>query len=226
MKLKWLILGSIILGSLQGLAFECQETPEGMYVYQDEILAAGQKNLQGEEFHHVVDQPLRCLLQNYKIESGITRYVAGACLRRLFGGPEIQGFHRSRSYERVLKKLIAQQVRQQDLFKNSEVSLFAMAEWDEYQPFCQGIANENDCVNLLPNPQQIHRQTEILGASSMLVLRSAYKQFSGAAKKHVADTILKLYRETPQEQILKRKMIDQIYREMQPPMTKLNLQKS
>jgi len=216
--MKWLILIGILLGNFAAKAFECQDTAEGFYSYQDSILASAQRNLSAKEFKREIEQPLHCLLQSFKNEGGLARYVAGACLRRLFGGPEIQGFHRGKNYELVLKKLIAEQIRQKDLFKNSELSIYAVVEWEEYQPFCQGIVAESDCFELLPDSEQVQAQSELLGASSMLILRSAYRQFSGEAKSKVEETILKLRREIPKKDFLKRKVIEEIYQEMQQPL--------
>lgn len=185
-----------------------------MYTYQDEILTIAKRKPALSTFKKAIEEPLHCLLQNYKNEGGYVRYSAGACLRRLMGAPEIKGFHRGKNYDYALKALIFRQIAKKDLLHDSELSFFAAAEWDEYQPFCQGIAAEEDCVELLPNQKQIQKQSELLGASSMMVLRSAYKQFSGDTKKRVQDLIVKLYMETPKEQYLKRKVINEIYREM------------
>jgi len=217
LKKKWIIFVVMALSTLQAQALVCQDTPEGMYTYQDKILAMAKKNVKIHAFTKSIEEPLLCLLQNYKNETGMTRYVAGACLRRLLGGAEIQGFQRGRSYDLVLKKLITQQISRKDLLKNSELSIYAMAQWEEYQPFCKGITAEGDCVELLPDSHKIREQSELLGASSMMVLRSAYKQFSGQTKRRVEELIVRLYREIPKEQYLKRKVIEQIYQEMKQP---------
>lgn len=212
-----LVFVSILLSFVTTHAFVCQDTPEGMYVYQDAILELAKKNVNMKDFKKGIAEPMHCLFENYKTQSGPTRYVAGACLRRLLGGPEIQGFTRGKEYDVVLKGLIVKNVNQKNLLKESEMSAYASSVWEEYKPFCKTTMAERDCVELLPDQKQISEQSELLGASSMMLLRSAYKQFSGATKKRVQELIVKLYRETPQEQILKRKVIDEIYFEMNQP---------
>jgi hypothetical protein len=216
MKKLWLIPVLVMMCGPQVQALVCQATPEGMYAYQDQILALAGKNPDTKAFKKAVAEPLLCLLQNYKNETGFTRYVAGTCLRRLWGGAEIQGFHRGKNYELALQQLIGHQINRQDLLKNSELSVYAMLQWEEYQPFCKGVTAESECVELLPDSAKIREQSELLGSTSMMTLLSAYKQFSGSTKQRVADLITKLYREIPKDQPLKRKVIEQIYREMQP----------
>ncbi len=167
-------------------------------------------------------RPLRCLIENFKErEDLISKYVAGACLQRLMGGPEIKGFKHTRTYDIVFNSLLNQQLESTSLLTKSEIADFASGKWVEYVNFCQGSVTQELCSQLLPSNERIKEQNEMLGATSMLVLKNAYHHFPGDTKKQAAQQIRKLYKETPRDSILKRRVIDQIYKEIQQPQMEL-----
>jgi len=166
--------------------------------------------------------PLRCLVEAFRNEHDILKkYVAGSCLQRLMGGPELPGFKKDRRYDIVFNSLLNQQLESQALLSKSEIAEFASGKWVEYVNFCKGSVTEALCKELLPTNERIQAQNELLGATSMLVLKSAYHHFSGDVKTQIAEQISKLYKETSRQSPLKRKVIDQIYREIQQPPVEL-----
>ncbi|WP_413943794.1 hypothetical protein [Bdellovibrio sp. HCB-162] len=223
MALKHIVLIlSLFVGSLSFAAEPCREEPEDLYSYQDQILDLAKNSHSPEELKNKMARPLRCLIEAYKTNDDLlTKYVAGSCIQRLMGGPEIKGFKRTRNYDIVFNSLINQQFESQALLTKSEIAEFASGKWVEYVNFCKGSVTEALCGELLPTNDRIKEQNELLGATSMLVLKSAYHQFSGDTKKHIAAQIVKLYKETSNDSPLKRRVIDQIYREIQEPKVEL-----
>ncbi|WP_413570489.1 hypothetical protein ACLWBD_07915 [Bdellovibrio sp. HCB117] len=195
---------------------------QDLYKYQDQILALAKKAKTPEALKNEMQSPLRCLVETFKdSDDMLTKYVAGSCLQRLMGGPEIQGFKKNRAHDIVFQSLINQQLEQSDLLTKSEISDFAQGKWQEYIDFCKGSVTELLCSELLPTNDRIKVQNEMLGATSMLVLKSAYHQFSGETKRKIHQQITKLYRETSKESPLKRRVIEQIYREINKPSIEL-----
>lgn len=195
---------------------------QDLYQYQDQILALAKTAKSPETLKSEMQRPLRCLVETYKdSDDMLTKYVAGSCLQRLMGGPEIQGFKKDKNYDIVFQSLINQQLEQSELLTKSEIADFAKGKWQEYIDFCKGSVTELLCSELLPTNDRIKLQNEMLGATSMLVLKSAYHQFSGETKKRIHQQITKLYRETSKESPLKRRVIEQIYREINKPAIEL-----
>ena len=165
------------------------------------------------------------LLETYKeSENLLIKYVAGSCLRRLMGGAEIPGFKRTRSHDVIFESLVNQQLQAGQVLTKSEIADVASGKWVEYLNFCQGSVTEALCSDLLPSSERIKGENEMLGATSMVLLKKAYDQFSGVTKKKLRRQLLSLYKETSRNSPLKRRVIDQIYREITQP--KLELRKS
>lgn len=215
-KYALLLIGFLISSSALAEDLSCavNETEE-LYAFQDQILSLAKKVHSPEELKEKMARPLRCLVWNFRERQDLLgKYVAGACLQRLMGGPEIKGFKKNRSYEIVMNSLINQQFESKNLLTKSEIADFASGKWVEYVNFCKGSVTESLCSELLPSNESIKGQSEMLGATSMLVLKNAYHHFSGDTKKQVAKQILKLYQETSNDSPLKRRVIDQIYKEI------------
>lgn len=217
-----LLLFSFIASTLASAAEPCREEPDDLYRYQDQILALARKSPTPEKLKASMAAPLRCLVEAFRNEDDILKkYVAGSCLQRLMGGPELPGFKKDRRYDIVFNSLLNQQLESQALLSKSEIAEFASGKWVEYVNFCKGSVTEALCKELLPTNERIQAQNELLGATSMLVLKSAYHHFSGDVKTQIAEQISKLYKETSRQSPLKRKVIDQIYREIQQPPVEL-----
>ncbi|KHD90063.1 MAG: hypothetical protein OM95_00655 [Bdellovibrio sp. ArHS] len=215
--MKTFILSLVLFFTISGFANEACVTTEAqdLYLYQDRILSLAKKATSAERLKADMQQPLRCLVETYKDSDDLlTKYVAGACLQRLMGGPEVKGFNRNKAHDVVYQSLINQQLEQSALLTKSEIADFAQGKWQEYIDFCKGSVTELLCSELLPSNDRIQLQNEMLGATSMLVLKSAYHQFSGETKKKIHQQITKLYRETSKNSPLKRRVIDQIYQEI------------
>jgi hypothetical protein len=192
------------------------DDPAQLYAFQDQILEAIRHAHSPEELQEKMAKPLKCLAGIYKESNDLLeKYVAGACLQRLMGGPEIAGvFKRDRRYDIVYESLLNQQLEKGSALQKTEIADLASGKWADYVNFCKGSVTESMCSELLPTNANIKNQNELLGATSMLVLRSAYHQFSGPTKKKIAKQIAKLYKETAKTSPLKRRVIDQIYREI------------
>lgn len=193
--------------------------PAELYKFQDEILGLPKKVQSADELLKSMQTPLRCLSEAYlQADDLITKYVAGACLQRLMGASEISGFKKNAGYKIVEEALLNQQLSQSQPWKKSEIADLASGKWSDYVTFCKGI-KDMLCGEFLPTNDRIKNQSELLGATSMLVLKSAFLTFKGPARKKVAKQIRQLHRETPKDSSLKRRIIDQILQEIdQPPL--------
>ena len=210
------VLSTILIFSLKATALECDDSTEALLGYQKQILSAAHSTSNSEQFLQRSAEPLRCLLQIYSHSDGVTKFLAGSCLKPLWGGPEHKLLRKDKNYDKALKAFFEKSLNDPDLLKQSELTAFADADWGDYQNFCQGSVSENMCLELLPDAGHIRAQSEMLGASSLLVLRHAYRQFSGKNKKQVATLIARLYRDIPREDRLKRRVIEEIYLEIFP----------
>ncbi len=211
-----LLFLSLCVSSIALATTPCREEPEDLYRYQDQILALVKTSKTPEILKSKMARPLRCLIEAYKTNDDmLTQYVAGSCLQRLMGGPEMTGFKRTRAHEIIYELLINQQLQSQEILSKSEIADLASGKWLEYVNFCKGSVTETLCRELLPTNERIKEQNELLGATSMLVLKSAYHHFSGDVKKQVLAQIKKLYKETSPESPVKRRVIEQIYQEIQ-----------
>lgn len=200
----------------------CKDQPEDLYFYQDQILALSKKVSTATELKQQMARPLGCLLEAYKTNDDfLTQYVAGSCLQRLMGGPEIAGFKKMRKHEIIYESLFNQQLSSGDILTKSEVAALASGKWMEYIKFCRGTVTEELCKELLPTNEHIKQQNELLGATSMLVLKSAYLHFSGDAKNQVLAQIKRLYQETSRSSVIKRRVIEEIYKDLQNPLIEL-----
>lgn len=225
--MKYLVMAfALFMGAAAWSSEPCQvEEPEMLYVYQDRILEAAKTAREPEVLQQQMAEPLKCLIDTYKNSKGLLmKYVAGSCLQRLMGGAEIKGFKRGWNYEIVFNSLINQQLASGPILSKSEIADFASGKWADYVDFCKGSVTDAMCSDLLPTVDKIKSQNELLGATSMLVLKSAYNQFSGATKRKIARQITQLYKETSKESPLKRRVIEQIYREMKQ--SRLELRRS
>lgn len=194
------------------------EDPAELFQYQDQVLMLAKTSKGIEELQEKMKAPLQCLLETYKIsEDLLMKYVAGSCLQRLMGGPELPGFKKTASYKIVYNSLINQQLASGALLSKSEIANLASGKWHEYTDFCKGSVTDAMCAELLPTTGRIKDQNELLGATSMIILKNAYNHFKGPTKKKIAHQIERLYKETSINDPLKRRVIDQIYKDLHRP---------
>jgi hypothetical protein len=217
MILKYFALVSLVVIAQIANAKNCNvDEPEQLYQYQDQILALSKTSKNVDELQNKMAKPLKCLLETYKnSEDFLIKYVAGSCLQRLMGGPEMTGFKKNNRYHIIYNSLINQQIASGALLSKSEIADLASGKWGEYVEFCKGSVTDSLCSELLPTTQKIKDQNELLGATSMIILKNAYNHFSGPTKMKIARQIETLYKETANESFLKRRVIDQIYSEIQ-----------
>ncbi|KYG61538.1 hypothetical protein AZI86_17680 [Bdellovibrio bacteriovorus] len=223
MKIQIAFLGLLLaFGSVAQAKISCHvEEPVELYKFQDEILALPKKVSSADELIEKMRAPLHCLTEAYaNSEDLLTKYVAGACLQRLMGAPEIKGFKVNRGYKIVKEAIINQQLLSSNLLQKSEIADLASGKWSDYVVFCKGI-KDSLCSDFLPTNDRIKSQNELLGATSMLLLKSAFVTFHGDAKKKVAEQIRQLHRETPATSPLKRRVIDQILKDIDQPSLEL-----
>lgn len=193
------------------------EGPAELFQYQDQILALTKTSKTPEDLQEKMKLPLQCLIETYKnSEDLLTKYIAGSCLQRLMGGPELPGFKKTANYKVIYNSLINQQLASGALLNKSEIANLALGKWHEYTDFCKGSVTEKMCSELLPTTERIKDQNELLGATSMLILKNAYHHFKGSTKKKIARQIERLYKETSINDPLKRRVIDQIYKDLHP----------
>lgn len=224
MKIQNVLLGLVLLLFTAAVHADTSchiEEPVELYKFQDEILALPQKVSSAEQLIEKMRAPLNCLTEAYiNSEDLLTKYVAGACLQRLMGAPEIKGFKMNGSYKVVSEAIINKQLLSSKLLQKSEIADLASGKWSDYVTFCKGI-KDTLCSDFLPTNERIKDQNELLGATSMLLLKSAFTKFNGDAKKKVAEQIRQLHRETPTNSPLKRRVIDQILRDIDQPALEL-----
>lgn len=185
-----------------------------LYAYQDQILDLPKTSATAEEMQMKMAKPLKCLVDTYKSSDDLLiKYVAGSCLQRLMGGPEIPGFKKDNRYKIIYNSLINQQIASGALLSKSEIADIASGKWDQYVKFCKGSVTESLCSDLLPTVDKIKDQNELLGATSMIILKNAYHHFKGPTKQKIARQIEQLYKETPNDSLVKRRVIEQIFRD-------------
>lgn len=210
----------LLLTAATARAVECDDTPEGLIESKRLILSLARKVKDPKEFERRIQAPLNCLLGAYKNSGGFTKYLAGACLRPLMGEEEIPQLPKGAESARLTKTLIERELGD-DLKAPSFLARFAEAEWSEYMPFC---TIDELCYELLPDEARIAGQGDMQGASSLLVLANAYRRFQGPSRAKVGRLLQSLHKKIPRKDRVKRKMIDEIHRDLfgSPPLSRLS----
>jgi hypothetical protein len=203
-----LLLG-LSLGFLGGSATafakstsECEPDAEGIMKAYNGIV----ENLESEKSFH-------CLLQIHKKATGITKYLAADALRPLLGGHALAGRQLNDKTKAAVQKFQKEAMRSPDVIHESFLTDYAQGTWGFYDLFCQA-PNKEFCTTFLPDEKQVLRESELIGSSSMILLREAYLKLQGQDKKFVETRIKKLYIQISKRDPLKRKVIEQIYQEL------------
>ena len=213
---KFLLL-ILAAATLHESALACDESPEAMNGYLNSILVQVDKAQSEKQLQKRIAHPLACLLSTYKNSSGVTKYLAGACLRPLLGGKEVKEIKKDSRYDKLLKHLVFAALDEEDPLRNPALRTYSEGRWSEYVPFCRDLEQQELCLVLFPEPKQVLQQGEFIGASSMILLGEAYQKFTGKPKELIAEQLQQLYREIPRHEKLKRKVIDRLHRELLEP---------
>ncbi len=158
-------------------------------------------------------EPLSCLLQIHEESDGPLRLFAASSLKSLLGAPQVKGVLKDARYSRVAQALEQLTLHANDPVYQSIIAQYAKGDWLFYEMFCsQG--DTSFCPDFLPDPNAIQEVSPLLGAAGLVRLKKAYEVLSGKPRDEVATRLKKLYKEIPTNDKLRRKFIDQIYREL------------
>lgn len=213
----------VILFFSAPMARACDNSPEALNGYLNSILQAVDQATSEKTLQRKIAKPLACLLSAYKNSSGVTKYLAGATLRPLLGGKEVKEIKKDSRYDKFLRHLVIGALSEEDPLRDPALSSYSEGRWAEYVPFCRDYDSQELCLILFPEPTQVLKQGEFLGASSMILLGEAYQKFSGKPKELIAEQLHQLYREIPAHEKLKRKVIERLHREFFEPVLKPRL---
>ncbi|MGE0762342.1 MAG: hypothetical protein AB7N80_03590 [Bdellovibrionales bacterium] len=196
---------------------QCRFDQDALQGYEQEILVATQKyaTQDHKEFLRKITPPLNCILDIQEKGEGFLKYLANSFLQPLLGGGQISHVPKDVRYQAFANKMRKISEKSPNPLTSSLPAAHARGAWGFYRGFCEP-QNQSGCVEFLPPQDLIERQSPLLGASSMMLLRQAYFSTEGEGRNQIANRIRNLYLTTPRDQILKRQVIDKIYRELFP----------
>ncbi len=205
---RQILLGSflgIFLSTVQAISapvMDCEPDTEG-------IMKAYTGLTEDQDF----ETNLRCLLKIHETSTGITKYLAADALRPLMGGKALAGRKLNAKTQAVVEKFKKSAMNSPDLIHQSLLTEYTKGTWGFYDLFCKGPNPEN-CTTFLPDEKQVLKESELIGSSSMILLRTAFLHLKGKDQQFVENRLRKLYVTVPQREPLKRKVIEQIYQEL------------
>jgi hypothetical protein len=156
---------------------------------------------------------LQCLLTLHQSGSGLIKLLAGDALRPLLGGKALAGRTLNSQNQATVQRLQKEALATADVVHESFLTEYARGTWSFYDLFCKP-QNADSCTLFLPDEEQIKKQSSLLGSSSLILLRTAYLGLQGENQKQVETRLRNLYASIPQNDLLKRKVIEQIYQEL------------
>lgn len=192
---------------------KCVISEANLFGYESQILSLSR--LPEDELASRIAAPLHCILQIQEKGEGFLKYLANSFLRPLLGGPQVAILTPDPRYRKIAQSLMKSQGQGSEISRISIMAEHARGAWGFFADFCSS-QNNSSCADFLPDEDQIRMQSPLLAASSMLLLRSAYLQVSGAQKEILATRIRKVFEQTKAPG-LTRNMIEQIYRELFNP---------
>ena len=208
----------LFLGVSVAQARACDLALEILVENQREILKSVEdSSLSDEAWLRKISEPLHCLLLAQQENQGLDKYFSGNFLQPLMGSPQSKDFPDDPRFLKVAKRLQDLALKSSDLLRDSALAEFSKGEWTFFE-----LWGEN-CFEFLPLEKRIYSEVPLMAASSMMHLQKAYFLFKGKRKKQIARRIKKLYKEIPQDQVLQRRVIDQIYKELFGPAIPLRL---
>ena len=223
MKAQILVLLSLTVAS--SFAHEkCETTQSALMKYEERILNAADQFNKSKDSRNLlkISAPLLCILEIQEMESGLVKYFANSFLRPIFGGPQINGVPKDPRYKIIADELTKISVHSTHLLDDSIMATHSRGAWSFYSLFCEQ-GNVEYCTAFLPDEDRIKIESPLLAASSMIMLRKAFYLLKGKQKEEVADRIKQIYKTTPLDSALKRKVIEQIYSELFAPPIPLSL---
>ncbi len=204
------------------LAFAAASTPcelstAALMKYERQILQATEKfaTKDNRKFLDAVSPSLNCVLQIQAKAQGYLQMMANSFLKPLMGGGQVRGVPADKRYALFAREMTRVAEQSSHVLRDSLPAAHLRGAWGMYQGFC-GPQNNVYCTDFLPNESLIDGQSPLLGASSMIMLRQAYFALDGPAREDVANRIRRLYERTPTSDVLKRKVINEIYQELFP----------
>lgn len=209
--MHWMLI--FFLFPLQLASAECEFSPEGIMKVQRQILRQAETVKKSTDLAHAVRGPLDCLLKIQLKGPGLLRPLASAALRPLLGGQALQGTTNDSRHEKIAKALTATSLQDRKFLKK-----YTRGQWSYYDLFCK-LKDQSNCGVFLPSDKQIQEESPLIGASSLLLLRSAYKILHGKPKQQVAQQIKDLHQKITDSDPLKKQVIDEIYQEFFPEIT-------
>lgn len=187
---------------------ECELDFESLNRYESEILKAA-----ADGKYEKMAEPLACILKMQSEGGGLSQYLANSFLAPLMGAGNPAGIITDRRYKTVAKALEELSVRTADATRRSFVSEFSKGDWRFYTLFCEQ-GNTEYCSVFLPDEKKVKSEAPLMAAASMLRLKTAYSVLKGKQRELIAKRIKNLYREIPENDRLRRKFIEEIYREL------------
>lgn len=154
-----------------------------------------------------------CLLEIQEKSEGYLKVLANSFLRPFMGSGQIAGVPLDQRYATVSRLLKRLTELNKDPVHTSLLEAHARGEWGLYKLFCEQGSVEY-CSEFLPDEKLIGKMNSMTGASSMILLKVAYLKLRGPQQNKVAERLRNLYRTIGNEDQLKRRVIEDIYREL------------
>jgi hypothetical protein len=222
--MKLLMIGLLLALCAKAHATQpaCDTSDDARLGYQDEILRSVEKNsLDDRSWLKNVEYPLSCLLTGQKENAGMSKYFAGSFLRPLLGAEEIDGLPKDERFKKVSEIIARLTLKEENVTQSSVLAEFAQGEWGFYSP-CDRKKNKA-CPIFLPEEKDIKDGAPLIAAASMIHLQKAYLALEGKEKREVEKRIKNLYRNISAKDLLKRRVINEIYAELFAPKPRLKL---
>ncbi len=196
---------------------KCDHDLESVMMYEQRILSQlkeGDEHMRKEARPAVMDA-LVCLIDIQQNSLGFTRYVTNSFLQTFLGNGQVQGVPVDQRYKQVSDLLLKMAEYSKDPAHLLMLEAHSKGEWGLYALMCEKGSTAY-CSDFLPDIKHISKQTPLVAASSMLLLKTAYFKLNGPQQRKVFERIRELYRTIDKEDTLKRRVIDSIYNEVLP----------
>lgn len=205
-------------------AESCDHDLESVTMHEQRALAVlkAADKVMSKEARMKVLESLTCLIEIQQKGEGLTKYIANSFLQTFLGAGQIKGVPLDDRYKQVSDLLVKMAEYSKDPAHMLMLEAHSKGEWGLYSLMCEKGSTEY-CSDFLPEAGKISAQPPLIAASSMLLLKTAYFKLSGEQQRKVGQRIRSLYESIDKNDVLKRRVIESIYKDVFPAWQPLGL---
>lgn len=197
----------------------CENTFASLIEHEHAILTQTQK-LRGNEPELIkrTAPSLACILKIQETAEGHVQFLANRFLNPLLGDQLPAQIPKDKTYSTYASALANGSAREPINDPAFLPGRYARGAWSFYQGFCRPEFQAY-CADFLPPENLVRRQSPLLGASSLMLLRHAYMATTGDSRAAIGARLKQLHATIPEDDKLKRRTIEEIYKELFTPLT-------